>query len=231
MNYRNLITVFTLLVIPGISNAETKTRTVTATGRGEVFIAQTIANIQLSISENGKSVIEAQNKTRIKSAKLLSALKAEKTLNMETTSITVNPILSYTNNKPQIIGYNANYSVQVKSIIENAGTIIDHAIVAGASVVDEPKLSASDEDIVRAEKEAIKIATLDAKSKAEASLSVLGFRGITVSQITVQNNNNRPGPVGFAMMKSSDSSASATPTQIVSGKTDVTAEVSLAIEY
>lgn len=221
----------TLMLASTFSIADTKIRTVTATGHGDVFIPQTIANVQLSISEDGKTAIEAQNKARVKSAKLLNILKTEKTLNIETNSITVNPVMSYTNNKPQIIGYNANYSVQVKALIINVGNIIDHAVASGATIVEEPKLMASDSEIAKAEKDAIKLATLDAKAKAEASLSSLGFKAITVNQITIQNFNNRPQPLGIAMMKSENSASATPPTQIISGKTDVNAEVSLTMEY
>ena len=231
MNIRKLIIAATIsLSIPMLSYAET--RTVTATGYGKISIPQTIANAQLSISEDGKTAIDAQNKVRTKSAKLLSALKTEKTLGIETTSITLNPVMSYTNNKPQIIGYNANYSVQVKAVIENVGSIIDHAIAAGASIVNEPNLSASNTDIAKAEKEAIQLATQDAKSKAQAALSSLGLKEISVDQITIQNNNNHPQPpLGMTLMRSADNGTSTPPTQIISGKTDVTAEVSLTMSY
>lgn len=232
MNYKKYIAkiIFILLIIPACSHADTKTRTVTATGKGEIFIPQTIANVQLSVSEDGKTAIDAQNKVRAKSTKLLDALNKEKTLNMETTSITVNPVMSYTDNKPKIIAYNAGYTVQVKAAIGNIGNIIDHAIAAGASIVNEPRLTASDVDIANGEKEAIKLATLDAKNKAQAALSSLGFKGITVSQITVQNNNNHPQPFTMNLMRT-DNSASIPPTQIVSGKENITAEVNLTMEY
>jgi uncharacterized protein YggE len=218
-----------MLVMPAISHADTKT--VTATGRGEVFISQTLATVQLSVSENGKTAIEAQEKVRIKSTQLLKVLKNEKTLNIETTSVTVNPNMSYTDNKPKIIGYNANYTVQVKALIENVGTIIDDAVNSGATIVDEPKLMASNSEIAAAEKEAIKLATTDAKSRAEASLAALGFRAIAVNQITVSNINNQPRPLGPTLMRSAENSGGTPSTQVVAGKTDIVAEVSLSMTY
>jgi len=218
-----------MLAAPAISYADAKT--VTATGRGEVFIPQTIATVQLTVSENGKTAIEAQGNVRTKSAKLLSVLKTEKTLNVETTSVTVNPNMSYTDNKPKIIGYNANYTVQVKALIENVGTIIDDAVNAGATIIDEPKLTPSNSAIAKAEKDAIKLATQDAKSRAEASLAALGFNSIAVNQITVLNTNNQPHPVGPTLMRSAENSGGAPATQVVAGKTDIVAEVSLSMTY
>lgn len=218
-----------MLAVPATSYGDTKT--VTATGRGEVFIPQTIATVQLTVSENGKTAIEAQGNVRRKSAKLLSVLKNEKTLNVETTSVTVNPNMSYTDNKPKIIGYNANYTVQVKALIENVGTIIDDAVNAGATIVDEPKLTPSNSAITKAEKDAIKLATQDAKSRAEASLAALGFNSIAVNQITVLNTNNQPHPIGPTLMRSAENSGGTPATQVVAGKTDIVAEVSLSMTY
>lgn len=206
-------------------------KTVTATGRGEVFIPQTIAIAKLTVSEDGKTAMEAQENVRIKSAKLLAILKTKKILDMETTSITINPTMSYTDNKPKLIGYNASYSVEVKALIENIGNIIDDAVNVGATIVDEPKLIANNSEIAKAEKEAIRLATLDAKSRAEASLLALGFKPIAVNQITVANINNQPQPLGPTLMRGVSNSSSAPPTQVVAGKTDVTAEVSLSMTY
>ncbi|HLX55067.1 MAG TPA: SIMPL domain-containing protein [Aquella sp.] len=221
-----------MLAAPAISYAKaTDAKTVTATGRGEVFIPQTIATARLSVSEDGKTAIEAQEKVRTKSAKLLKVLKNEKTLNLETTSVTVNPNTSYTDNKPKIIGYNANYTVEVKALIENVGAIIDDAVSAGATIVDEPKLTPSNSEIAKAENNAIKLATQNAKSRAEASLDALGFKPIGVNQITVLNISNQPHPLGPTLMRSAENSGGAPATEVVAGKTDIVAEVSLSMTY
>jgi uncharacterized protein YggE len=228
-NLNKRLVVLLLLVLPAISYAETKT--VTATGRGEVLIPQTIATVRLSVSEDGKSATEAQNKIRPKSAKLLGLLKTKKTLNLETTAVMVNPTMSYTDNKPKVIGYNATYAVEIKALIQNAGDIIDDAISSGASIVDEPKLTPGNSEIAAAEKEAIKLATIDAKSRAEASLAALGFKATAVNQITVSNINNQPQPFGPTLMRGVNNSANTPSTQIIAGRSDIVAEVTLSMTY
>ncbi|MCC2624475.1 MAG: hypothetical protein K0R14_348 [Burkholderiales bacterium] len=232
VNKKINLVVLSLIGILASSTIYAETKTVTATGRGEVLIPQTIAIMKLSVSEDGKTANEAQNKIRLKSAKLLDMLKTKKTLNLETMAVNLNPTMSYTDNKPKIIGYNATYTVEVRVLIQNAGDIIDDAVNSGASIVDEPKLTASNSEIAAAEKEAIKLATIDAKSRAEASLSALGFKATAVNQITISNINNQPQPFGPTLMRGVNNSANTQPsTQIIAGKTDIVAEVNLSMTY
>lgn len=211
---------------------ELKLKTVSATGRGQVSIPQTVATVLLSINETGKTAKEAQEKTRVKSAKLLKALATAKTISTETNSVTVRPVWSYANNRSTITGYDSSYTVKVKSSIDNAGGIIDLAINSGASIVNEPQLSASDQATVSAQNEAIKLATIDARHRAEAALSAVGLKAKMINQITVQNSaNDRVYPVAYAM-KANDMRTNAAPaTEIVPGNDIVSAEVSISIDY
>lgn len=155
-----------------------------------------------------------------------------KTINIETNSVTVRPVWSYANNRSIITGYDSSYTVKVKLLIDNAGGVIDLAINSGASIINEPQLSASEQATTNAQNEAIKLATIDARHRAEAALSAVGLKAKTINQITVQNlANDRAYPATYAM-KANDMRTSAAPTtEIVPGNDIVSAEVSMSIDY
>lgn len=218
--------------IPIISFAENSIKSVTVSGRGVVSIPQTIATIMLSVSENAETSKEAQDKTRVKFAKLILVLDSAKILSKETTVITINPTWSYVNNKSTITGYNASYTIKIKSEIPEAGQIIDLAVNLGASVVNELQFSASDTAVFKAQLEAIKLATINARKYADASLNSLNLKSTRVGQINIQVSNDRPAPVNFAFKTNSSADGGNVPsTTIIPGEEQVSADVIISMNY
>ncbi len=216
------------------ADSNLKERNIIATGHAQVFIPETVATTQLAINENGKNADDIQKNVRVKADKLVKALKfSQLTTSIETMYFSVNPQWSYPNNVAKLDGYSASYSLQVKSSLTDAGKIIDLAMDNGATSVNGPSLSASDKERSSAELEAIKLATLDAKKQAEASLSALGLHSTTVKQITVANagSHNQPQPRYAAMSMAKLDNQSAATTPIEGGKEAISAEVSLTTGY
>lgn len=228
-----LLFILMMSISPLLVFAETNPndQTITATGSGEVSIPQTIATIQLTIFENGKNAKDVGQAVRVKANHLLQVLKASKTINLETTAVSVNPVMSYTNNIPKLTGYNASYSMQVKVLIPDAGGIIDTAMDNGANQINGPIMSASDSELAKAELAAIKLATLKARARADASLAALGLKAKNIRQITIQNNS-RPAPLMARYAVAGVNADSSTiPSQIESGKDTVMAEVNVILSY
>jgi len=208
-------------------------RTITTTGHGEVEIPQKIALISLTINETAKKPQDAQEQARQKFEQVLTTIKQVQTLAIYSSMVSVTPNWSYADSQSKITGYTANYSIQVKSSISNSGTIIDKAVANGASIIGNPQLSATDKEKADAELQAIKLATTDARTKTEASLSALGLKAKAIRQITVQNENQPRPPLAMprmAVMKASvDNSAPAT--EIMAGMDTVSADVVLITDY
>lgn len=208
----------------------TNERTITSSGHGEVSVPQTIATFQLLINDNAKTAKEAQLAVRKDADNLLKALRTANLLSIETNNISVNPVFSYANNTQSITGYSASYGVKVRTKIEDSGKVIDLAIDNGVNSLDSPILSANPEDLKKAQIEAIKLASLDAKKQADAALTALGYKATIVKQINVQSNDNTP-PMRpkFALMSSSTNSAPAT--QVQADQEVVNATVNLTVGY
>lgn len=211
----------------------TDIKTITTTGHGEVEIPQKIALTSLTINETAKKPQEAQEQARQKFEQVLVAIKKIQTLAIYSSMVSVTPNWSYADNQSKITGYTANYSIQVKSNIDNSGTIIDKAVANGATIIGNPQLSATDKDKADAQLQAIRLATQDAKIKTEASLSALGLKAKSIRQITIQNDN-QPKPVfampKMAVMKAGADSAIPT-TEVIAGMDTVSADVTLISEY
>lgn len=223
-----------LPIFANAAEANLKERNIITTGHAQVFIPETVATTQLAINETGKNADDIQKSVRVKADKLVKTLKAAQlATSIETLSFSINPQWSYQNNVAKLDGYSANYSLQVKSSLTEAGKIIDLAMDNGVTSVNGPSLSASDKEKSAAELEAIKLATLDAKKQAEASLSALGLHSTTVKQITVVNagSHNQLQPRYTAMSMAKLDNQSATTTPIEGGKEAISAEVSLTTGY
>ena len=212
-------------------SADNNNRTIISNGHGQVEIPQKIVLISLTVSETAKKPQDAQEQALQKFEQVLSAVKQTQTLAIYSSMVSVTPNWSYADNQSKITGYTANYSIQVKSSITNSGTIIDKAVANGASIVGNPQLSATDKDRAEAQLQAIKQATQDAKTRADAALSALGLKAKSIRQITIQNEN-QPHPIAMprmAMMKATDSTVPAT--EIIAGTDTITADVSVVIDY
>lgn len=206
--------------------------TITATGKGDVFIPQTIATFQLTINKTASTAKQAQADVRTQADGLIKALKAANPISIETVVVNVVPTWSYANNTSKITGYSASYGIQVKSKIADAGKIIDSAMDNGVNNVNNPVLSASAAERSKAQLEAIKLATLDAKQQADASLAALNLKTNGIKDINVQNTSVQPNPMPrYALMRADATNAAAPATAIEANQDDVQATVSLTLTY
>lgn len=206
--------------------------TVTVTGKGDVFIPQTIATFQLAINKTASTAKEAQAEVRTQADGLIKALKAANPISIETVTVNVMPTWSYANNTSKITGYSASYALQVKSKIADAGKIIDSAMENGVNNVNSPVLSASAAEHSKAELEAIKLATLDAKQQADAALAALNLKSTGIKAINVQSTAPMPNPTPrYALMRADAANSTAPITAIEANQDDVQATVSLTLTY
>lgn len=206
-------------------------KTVTATGRAAVNLPQTQGTVVLGVTSNDSDPKDAQDSVRRKADKLVSAIRQLQPLNIATTSISVNPVWSYKDNSSKITGYAANYTLTVTANISQVGTVIDKAVENGADNVSSPQFSASDKARESASLSAIKLATQDAKAKADAALTSLNIKTGTVKQIIIQNSPVTPYPVARYAAMSASANEKAPATEVAAGSDVVSAEVSIVMSY
>ncbi len=227
-SFSKIILISYMLSLPVMANAITPGK-ITASGKAEILIPQTIATIQISITENAKTAQAVSQQINLKANTLLTALKATNNLGIETSSIAINPNWVFSNNQQKQDGFSGVYTIQVKAKIADVGRIIDTAFSSGATTINPPQLSADKTERSNAEQEAIKIAATNAKAHADAALAALGIKAKSIKEINVINNFNPPSPIYRMSLKDTNNSQTATP--IEAGKETVSAEVNLSIEY
>lgn len=216
-------------VLPAFAQEKDKLwRTLSVSGRGVEAIPTTLAQVSLGVEIQGKTAQEVQQEAARRSSAVVAFLKSKNVEKLQTTGIRLNPVYSYTNNVQQITGYAANNTVSFTIPTEQAGTLLDDAVKAGATQINGISFVANDEAIAAAQKQALKEATQDARQQADAVFSALGFKSKEIVSIQV-NNATVPPPPMFLRAEAAKSADASTP--IVGGEQQVEASVTLQISY
>jgi len=217
---------------------------ISVNGKGEAVSIPDIATFSFSVSENAKTVKEAQAKATEKINSALTAIRAggvaEK--DIKTLSYSIAPHYEYTQNvctqfgctggKSVLDGYDVNQTIQVKvRDISKAGELFDTLGTAGIKTVDGLTFSIDDIDSVKAEARAEAIA--QAKEKAEKIAKDLGVKLVKITSFYDSSDEQyypyaREAALGMGgdMMSVK---ASVAP-EIPKGEQKVTATVSITYE-
>ncbi|MGC1393070.1 MAG: SIMPL domain-containing protein [Coleofasciculaceae cyanobacterium] len=225
------VSLLTMALINPVNAQEKLLRTLTVTGRGVESIQTTKTQVELGVEVQGKSATSVQEDVARRSSAVVELLKSRNVEKLQTTGIRLNPIYSYENNKQQLTGYSATNTVSFRLPTEQAGTLLDDAIKAGATKIDGVSFTATEEAIATAQKLALQKATQEAQSQAEA---VLGSLNLSRKEIVnIQVNNATPPPPIFQPRRTPAvgdiSLREASP--VVGGEQEVQASVTLQISY
>ena len=217
-------------VQPGWAEEKVVLRTLTVTGRGVEAIPTTLSKVSLGVQVEGKTANTVQQEASRKSNAVVNLLKSRNVEKLETTGIRLNPRYSYKDNIRKIEGYEATNIVSFQVPTEQAGKLLDEAIKAGATRINSVSFVATEEKINQARQQALKEATQDAQTQADAVFSSLGLRSKEIIQIKV-NNASIPQPVMYRRATPTSARAEAAPTPVVGGEQKVGASVTLQISY
>ncbi len=207
-------------------------RTLSVTGRGVESIPTTKTQVQLGVEVQGKSATGVQEEVARRSTAVVELLKARNEVEkLETTGIRLNPIYSYENNKQQLTGYSATNSVSFRLPTEQAGTLLDDAVKAGATKIDGVSFTASEEAIAKVQKQALRKATQDAQQQADAVLSSLNLTQKEIVSIQVNGATPLPEPRLPRQFSTTTKLAGDAVMALVGGEQEVQASVTLQISY
>lgn len=207
-------------------------------GTGSVVAIPDVARITFTVSEEGATAAEAQEKAAQKSNVALALLSdfSIKEKDIKTTNYSVSP--KY--NRPQpcfdgcpeydqrIIGYTTTQSVEVKvRDTSKAGDVLSALGLSGVSNLYGPNFTIDDPDALKAEARAEAIA--DAREKAKALAQDLGVRLVRVTGFW-ENTGGYPIPYaekayGFG----GDATVSSVP-ELPAGENEVTSSVTVTYE-
>lgn len=205
-------------------------RTLTVTGQGSETIATSLTQVQLGVEVQDDTAAEVQQEVARRSSAVVQLLRSRNVTKLQTTGINLNPVYSYENNRQRLTGYAGSNTVSFRVPTEQAGTILDDAVRAGASQINSVTFVADDDAIARAQTAALREATQAAQAQADSVLSVLGLNRQEIVSIQI-NNAVAPPPMPYMRAAAMESGARDATTPVVGGEQDVQASVTLQIRY
>lgn len=212
-----------------IAQENSMTRTITVTGQGEESIPTTLTDVSLGVEVQGQSAEAAQREAARRANAVVDLLRSRNVQDLETTEIRLNPVYNYQNDEREITGYTATNIVSFRLPTEQVGSLLDDAIAAGATRINNVSFAATDDAIAAARQQALQEATQDARQQAEVVLQSLGLSSQEIVGIQV-NGASAPAPQ-FSRTTFLRGDEASRPAPVVGGEQDVRASVTLQIRY
>lgn len=198
--------------------------TVSVNTSASIYMQPERATFSVGVSESAPTVVEAQSKVNKSIEKIIQALvKAgipRGDISLSYLSLYAN--YNYNMSPPTLTDYNATHQLDVRTAdIENVGELIDAALSAGANQLNSVNFSVADgSDSYR---EALKMAVVEAKIKAEALAAAAGKQlGELVSIEEQPTYSMYGGEFANVALAAEDSAAG---TEVMAGNIGVTASV------
>jgi uncharacterized protein len=227
--------VFCMLLASTAMAEQDDRRFVSVSGEGKVKIPATFVDVQAGVETNAKTAQEAQKQAALKANGIVTFLKKNNALRLQTTSITVNPQYHYNQEgkPPQVVGFTATNSVSARFTIPQAGVVVDGVVEAGATRLDSVSFGADDEKIAAARQEALSKAVDDALLQANAALRPLNEKvkevvGLQIGGASVGAPPPYPMPMMEKAMMVADGAA---PSPVLAREQEVMATVTLKALY
>lgn len=215
------------------------TNTISVSGTGDALALPDVAAFSFTVTENAKTVAEAQSKATDKINNALKALKntGVSDKDVKTTSYNINPRYEYQDvlcgqygcppGKSVLTGYEVSEGVNVKvRDLDKAGSVL--SLIGSLNVQNVNSLVFSIDKPESVQAEARSKAIGNARAKAEELAKELG---VSLTRITgfYESNSARPMIYGMGGGKTAVNSVSATP-EIPSGEQKVTSDVNITYE-
>lgn len=209
-------------------NPESK-NTVSFSGEGKVFAKPDVAEINLSVVNEEKTVIAAQDKNTKAMNKIIGILKnsavAEK--DIKTTSYNIYPRYDWIEGKQKLAGYRVEQTVAVKMRdFEKVGKIIDEAVSAGANQIGQLQFTIDEPEQLK--EQARDEAISDAEKKAERVARILGVRLVRV--VRFSETGTEPPIFRFSKMMEAGAGGGAEAPQIEAGEQEIVSNVTVEWE-
>src|SRR5687768_14516513 len=147
---------------------------------------------------------------------------------IRTVAVDLQPEFDYNNGRQTLRGYVARNTIEVRvDDIARVGEILDLAVGSGATSVSGVRFDIKDRD--RVEREALRLAVVDARARAEAAAAGANLRLGDVVRIEEQRAIVAPPrPVMMAMRQSAEGMA-ADQTAIAPGELEIRSTVTMTV--
>lgn len=223
-----LLIIFPLVLPANAALSKGDETQIIVSGKGAVKAEADMAYVMMGVERTEKTATQAQKVAATEMNNLLASLKKmgipkDK---LETTGFRLYPKYEYEKGKRNLVGYTASNQIRVTlDNLDNLGKVIDTAIAAGATNVNNISFSTKDEAPLK--KSALQKAAKDAKEKAEI---IATASGLVISRIVrIQEAEARviPPISGIQALKAE---AGAAETPIIPGKVEVRGNLTVVYE-
>lgn len=223
--------VLSLNITPSsVAIAQDSLRTLTVTGRGSERIDTTLAQVELGVEVSGDSATEVQTEVARRATAVVELLRSQNVQNLETTGIRLNPQYRYDDGRSELVGYIGSNTVSFRQPTDQVGELLDQAVAAGATQIQDIRFIAEDAAIADARDVALAAATQDAQRQANAVLSSLDLGPQEI--VSIQIDGARPPiPIPLPASARLEAAQADFSTPVVGGEHNVEAAVTLQIRY
>lgn len=204
-------------------------RTITVSGEGKIFAKPDIGKISLGVTNEAKTVSEAQNQSTEAINKIMAFLKSAgiEEKDVKTTNYYISPVYDYTEHKQILRGYQVSQNLKVKiRDLAKSGDIIAGAADNGANIIGGLSFTIDEPDALKAE--ARKQAIEKAKEKAENLAVDLGVNLGKLINFS-ESGGELPRIYYSEALEKGGAVPSAAP-EIPTGENEITVDVSLTYE-
>ncbi len=203
-------------------------RVLSVTGRGTQMISTVLSQVNLGVVVQASTAEAAQQQVAQRQTAVIEWLRSQSVENLETTGISLNPRYDYSDNQQRLIGYEATNTISFRISTEQAGTVIDGAISAGATRINGVSFIAEPATLDAARQQALQAAIADAEQQADTVLQALGLSRQEVIGIVIGSVSAPPPVQAQAQARLAADSAT---TPVVGQSQTVEAQVTLDIRY
>ncbi len=226
-----------LVIFPSVASAQQQTErrarlpTVTANGEAVITAEPDQAQIDIGVVTQARNAPDAAKENAEKLARVMSEVKKllGKGDEIKTASYSLNPTYRYPQGgKPEIVGYTATNVLQIKTAaLDNVGKLIDAAMQSGANTIQRLLFTLKDEQ--SAQLQALRLASIKAKAKAEEMANAVGLKIVKVLSVTEGERGVRPIVMPQPRVTQMEAAAAA-PTPVEAGTIEVRSSVTLTAE-
>ena len=224
----------TILLLGSMANAQQRNDRprsphITVSGDAVIAAEPDQAEIDIGVVTQARTAPEASKENADRLARVLAEVKKQlgKGDEVKTSGYSLAPNYRYPQGgKPEIVGYTASNTLRIKTTnLSLVGRLIDSAMQAGANNVHRLVFTLKDE--LSAQLEALKMSSVKARAKAEATAASLGLK---VVRIIAVNEGERVVQPVFRQAMAARAEAASAPTPIEPGTVEIRSTLSMTVE-
>jgi uncharacterized protein YggE len=203
---------------------------IVTTGQAEVKMAPDRAWVAINAESRSKDPKEAQ---RLNAAAMSAVTAQLKGMNLaadaiRTTSYDLHPEFDYVDGRQRLRGYIARNAIEVRvDDVARVADVLGVSVASGATSVGGLRFGLRDQD--GAEREALRLAVSDARSRADAAATGAGVQIVRVQRIEEQRTGGPEPPRPMMRQMAMEGAASAMAPPIAPGTIEIRSTVTMTV--